>query len=665
MGEGLLRVSRTPEEWESLARRLDALVSTLTAGVIETDVSGRLVFANAAAERMLGLADTAYLGRTADELGIVRHDSAGRQVEHRVGAWTAAGRESVHSVYRYSGPGFPDLWLEGDTVPLFSATGELTGTVDCFMDVTARFQAARRAADARLDDILRHTAVGVLMVDPAGRIEYANAAALDGREASDVLGQLAADPAWQIMNEHGERLSYDDLPVPTALRQGREVRDATLGFPAPGRETRWARVTVVPVNHPDGSLRGAVVTLDDITERRMLAAQLAQAQKMEAIGQLAGGIAHDFNNLLTAILGNAELATMAAPPGSPLAQELVEIRDAALRGAALTGRVLTFARKQVSQPQIVVLDQLVASTQKLLARALGEQIVLLCRSGDGLWSVRVDPSEIEQVIINLAINARDAMPNGGELVVGAGNCVIDATQAAKHGVEPGEYVALSVRDTGVGIPPEMLGRVFEPFFTTKPVGVGTGLGLSICYGVARQSRGFITVESTVGVGSTFTLHLPRATEAPSSRAGTEERAPLGKGRGTILVAEDEESVRTLVGRMLSRDGYKVLTATSGADALSLQARTPDELALLITDVVMPTMRGPEVATAMRRHQPNLPVLFLTGYTGVPSQDSAAFGKDEVLKKPFTAQQLLAAVRRAIAAASQPGPRAPDPPIGSA
>jgi len=586
-------VSRTPEEWESLARRLDALVSAVAAGVIETDLTGHLVFANPAAERLLGLVDTAYLGRTAEELGIVRHDSAGRKVEHRLGAWTTAGRGSVHSVYRYSRISSPDRWLEGDTAPLFSATGELIGTVDCFMDVTARFEAARRAADARLDDILRYTAVGVLMVDPGGRIEYANAAALGGRQASDVLGQLAADPSWQIMKEDGEVLQYDALPVPTALRERREVRGVTLGFPEPGGgTTRWARVTVVPLVDPGGSLQGAVVTLDDTTERRALAAQLAQAQKMEAIGQLAGGIAHDFNNLLTAILGNTELAMMAVPSESPVVPDLIEIRDAALRGAALTGRVLTFARKQVRQPQVIELDRLVTRTEKLLARALGEQIVLRCESASDLWSVRVDPGEVEQVVINLAINGRDAMPNGGELVIGTRNCVVDAALAAKHSVAPGEYVALSVRDTGVGIAPDLLGRIFEPFFTTKPVGSGSGLGLAICYGVATQSQGFITVDSTLGQGTTFTFHVPRATEvAPPSSAAPEERASPGKGTGTILVVEDEESVRALIGRMLTGNGYTALTAASGAEALSLQARTADEIVLLVTDVVMPTMGG--------------------------------------------------------------------------
>ncbi len=649
-----MAVARTLEEWERLARRLDTVVSALAAAVIQTDVAGRLVFANPAAERILGLTGSSYLGRTVEELGIVRYDESGRQVDQPAGAWVTAGRGSVHGVYRYAGRSLPDRWLEGDTAPLFSATGEVIGSVDCLTDVTARFEAARRASDARLDDILRHTAVGVLMVDPGGRIEYANAAALGERQASEVLGQLAADPAWQIMNEQGELVPYDALPVPTALRERVEVRGVMLGFPQPGRETRWAQVTVVPVANPDGSLRGAVVTLDDMTERRALATQLGQAQKMEAVGQLAGGLAHDFNNLLTAILGNAELAMMAAQPGSSVVDDLAQIRDAAQRGAALTGRVLTFARKQARQQQVIALGGVLAGTQKLLVRALGEQIVLRCESASDLWPVRVDPGEIEQVIVNLAINARDAMPNGGELVIGARNCVVDGAQAAQHGVEPGEYVALSVRDTGVGIPPDLLGRIFEPFFTTKPVGSGTGLGLAICYGVARQSRGFITVDSTPGRGTTFTFHVPRAAEAaPSAGAVTDQGAPLGKGAGTILVAEDEESVRALVGRMLTRDGYEVLSAAGGVEALSLQASRPNEIVLLITDVVMPVMRGTEVARAMRESQPNLPVLFLTGYAGLPPHHAPEFGEDQVLKKPFTTAELLGAVRRAIE-----GPRRP-------
>jgi two-component system, cell cycle sensor histidine kinase and response regulator CckA len=647
-------VARTPEERGHLAERLETLLSTLAAGIVEVDLEGRFVFANPAAERMLGMTETAYLGRTPDELGIVRYDTAGRRVDPSESPILTAGRggrERIRSVYRYSGLSVPDLWLEGETAPIFSVTGALVGAVVSFVDVTARFalEAVQRAADQRLDDILRHTAVGVLMVDAGGRIEYANAAALGGRQASDVLGQLAADPAWQIMNEDAEVLPYHALPVPTALREKREVRDMTLGFPFPGGETRWARVTVVPLSRADGSLRGAVVTLDDTTERRALAAQLAQAQKMDAIGQLAGGIAHDFNNLLTSILGSAELAMMAAPADSGLVQDLSDIRKAALRGAALTGRVLTFARKQVPQPRSVSLERLVDSTQKLLEGALGEQIVLRRESDANLWSARVNPSEMEQVIINLAINARDAMPGGGELIIGTHNRVVDPAQAGQRGVDPGEYVALSLRDTGVGIPPELLGRIFEPFFTTKPVGKGTGLGLAICYGVANQSHGFITAESTLGRGSTFTVYLPRAPGgAPSPASGDDDPTPLAKGTGIIMVVEDEEGVRKLIARILGEAGYQVLSAASGVEALAIQRRTPHKIEVLVADVIMPNMRGPDVARAMRQHQPNLPVLFVTGYTGFPLAETPGFGpEDEVLGKPFAPQQLLACVRYAI------------------
>jgi two-component system cell cycle sensor histidine kinase/response regulator CckA len=397
-----------------------------------------------------------------------------------------------------------------------------------------------------------------------------------------------------------------------------------------------------------------VVTLDDTTERRALAAQLAQAQKMEAIGQLAGGIAHDFNNLLTSILGNTELALMAAPEDSTLTQDLAEIREAALRGAALTGRVLTFARKAIRQPQVVSLDRLTASTHTLLERALGEHIILRRESDADLWSARVDPNEIEQVIINLAINARDAMPDGGELVIGTHNRVVDAVLAGQQGVARGEYVALSLHDTGVGIAPEVQGRIFEPFFTTKPVGKGTGLGLAICYGVAKQSRGFITVDSTVGLGTTFTFYVPRACDPPSELALTEDPTPLAEGRGTVLVVEDEESVRSLIVRILGAAGYEVLTAASGPEALALQQHTRRRLDLLVTDVMMPHMRGPEVARGMRKHQPDLPVLFMTGYAGVPLAEVPGFEpQDELMSKPFTPQELLRCVQRGIAAKSSP------------
>ncbi len=501
-------------------------------------------------------------------------------------------------------------------------------------------------SDDRLDEILRHTAAGVLLVDENGRILYANAAALAGRTMAEVMGQLAADPFWNLIDEQNRVLSYDELPVPTALRERRQVRDFPLGIPTP-IGLRWYLVTVVPLYRADGVLRGAVVTLDDVTERRALAAQLAHAQKMEGIGQLAGGMAHDFNNLLTTILGNAQLALMNVPRDSALADDLKQICEAAQRGAALTHHVLTFARKQVVAPRIVEVALLTDGVEKLLQRTIGEQIKMRRERAPDTGSVLIDPGELEQIIVNLAINARDAMPKGGELIIGTHNRCVDAELAEAHpGAARGEYVAVTVEDNGLGMSAEIMSRAFEPFFTTKPVGGGTGLGLSICYGIVKQARGFITVQSTEGQGTIFTVYLPRAAGVPvlaSPENGLNLAAP---GVGNILLIEDDPMVRTLVERILKKNGYRVLSAPNGNEAVAVHAGAKTPIDLLITDVIMPGMRGSEVASMLRTKQPELRVLFITGYADLSNSQQNEFDPElNLLVKPFSPEHLLERVQK--------------------
>ena len=641
---------------EHLAEHLETLLSTLAAGVLETDAQGRLRYLNPAAMRTLGVTEQEILGKTVEELGIERYDESGQRIDPSRAPVMRAGRQregTVRAVIRYVRPPAEQLWLESHTTPLRSATGELLGAVSSFIDVSDRYrlEAAKQASTDRMNEMLRAMAAGVLMVNAEGRIEYANttAAALSGLTPEDVTGQLAADPAWKLTDEHGVVMRYDDLPVPTVLRERREVRDVYLGVPVPDGSMRWLRVSASPLFHGDGVLRGAVVTMEDITERRALAEQLLQAQKIEGVGQLAGGIAHDFNNLLTTIIGNADLALDTAERGSPMADDLAEIRDAALRGAALTRQLLTFARKQVVQPRALYVDRLAAGTEKLLHRVLGEQIALQRHSDADLWAVRVDPGQLEQVIVNMAINARDAMPGGGSLTLATRNVHIDEREArANPGVEPGEFVTLRVSDTGTGIARELLPRLFEPFFTTKPIGSGSGLGLSICHGVVKQARGFITVESLVGHGTTFVVHLPRTMDEVVETI-TALPTTVAAGGGTVLVVEDEDSVRALVSRTLGAYGFEVLSAGSGAEAIATLDRLAGPLDLLITDVVMPGMRGSEIARALRARLPTLPVLFMTGYPEFRNDDEHALDTEvNVLLKPFTPAQLVRRVQKLLA-----------------
>jgi two-component system, cell cycle sensor histidine kinase and response regulator CckA len=633
---------------------LDAVLSTLAAGVVAADLDGRLSYANAAALRILGVTEPELIGRTLVEAGYTLHDESAAALAPllRPGA-DAHG--TLHAVLRYVRPPALDVWLESQTTALRSPTGALVGSVMSFADVTDRMrhQAAERTATARMHDVLRLMAAGVLMVDAEGRIEYANpaAAALSGLKPDQVIGQLAADPAWQLTDDTGATLPYDALPVPTALRERRDVRGVELGAPSLSGTMSWMRVSALPLIDPDGTLRGAVVTAEDVTERHILAEQLLQAQKLEGMGQLAGGIAHDFNNLLTVIIGNAELALAEAPQGSTAAVEVAEIRDAANRGAALTRQMLTFARKQVVQPRSVYLDRLSGAAENLLQRVVGEGVVLRRSSDPALWPVRIDPGQMEQVLVNMAINARDAMPNGGSLSIETRNARVDPQQAQAHpGVEPGDFVTLAISDSGTGISRDLVGRIFDPFFTTKPIGSGTGLGLSICHGVVKQARGFISVETNLGKGTTFRIHLPR-THDDVTEAAPPLEAPQPKSLGTILLVEDQDAVRVLVARALSGYGFEIISAAGGQQALTLQARMTGRLDLLLTDVVMPEMGGLELARTLQARVPGLPVLYMTGYVDARSAGfEGLVAEENLLLKPFTPMQLLQRVQRLFARA---------------
>jgi nitrogen-specific signal transduction histidine kinase/CheY-like chemotaxis protein len=411
------------------------------------------------------------------------------------------------------------------------------------------------------------------------------------------------------------------------------------------------RVSAQPLFEPDGKLRGAVVTTEDVTEHHNLAERLLQAQKIEGIGQLAGGMAHDFNNLLTVIIGNAELAAR-RPAGA--AREVAEILDAANRGASLTRQILTFARKQVVQARPVRLDGLVEEVEGLLQRALGEGVVLRRASDSGLWPVRIDPGQMEQVLVNMAFNARDAMPRGGSLAIEMRNVAVGEHEAQRRaGVEAGDFVLLSIADTGTGMAPELAARIFDPFFTTKPIGSGTGLGLSICHGVVKQARGFIDVETELGRGTTFKMYLPRSADEPTQSVPPPPM-PLTGGKGVILLSEDQDAVRSLVERALTGYGYQVVSASSGRHALELQKQTP-HVDLLLTDMVMPEMGGVELANALRQRLPGLPVLYMTGYVDESSAALLAPEEEEnVLVKPFTPMQLLQRIQQLLSQAAGAG-----------
>ena len=503
----------------------------------------------------------------------------------------------------------------------------------------SRTQDALLASEARYRAAFEQAGVGIAELDLEGRVLRGN------RVLSELLGM-----AGETLS--GKRIS--DLTHPDDRAMDAEaLRRMLLGrIPVIRREKRWLHrdgatvwtsVTTAPVHSADGSIDHVVSVVEDVTERRRLQSQLAHVQKMESIGRLAGGIAHDFNNLLTAILGYVELSRQSVAESEPLAADLREIEMASRRGAELTRQLLTFARRQVVEPRPLNLNDLAKSVSRLLARLIGERIELLLDLDPDLSPVVADSGQLEQVIINMAVNARDAMPEGGKLTLQTRNVVLDQQWAERHpGVEPGAYVCLSVKDTGTGMDALTLSRIFEPFFTTKDAGMGTGLGLATSYGIVRQAGGDIEAFSEPGQGTTLQVHLPVARASVAAYA-VEPRPQVvttnGNGR-VVLVVDDEPQVRTLMERAFQRRGFKVLSAGSAEEALPVFREFIGHIDLLVTDIILPGKGGRELADTLLAMRPGLPVLYVSGYTESQVEHAALLAEGTAfLPKPFTATEL--------------------------
>jgi PAS domain S-box-containing protein len=408
---------------------------------------------------------------------------------------------------------------------------------------------------------------------------------------------------------------------------------------------RFVRSTPVPHYGSDGSLLGYDGLLQDITERRALEEQLVQAQKLQSIGRLAGGVAHDFNNLLTAILGNAELALIDLSDEHPARESVNEIVKAAERAASLTRQLLSFARKQMIEPVPLDLSGVVAGSIQMLRRLLGEDVEITAELGEHLGIVLADPGQVQQLLVNLTVNARDALPEGGHVVIETANLVVaDQYRTVHSEVQPGRYVTLTVTDTGTGMSAEVQSHLFEPFFTTKPQGEGTGLGLATCHGIVEQSGGYIWVHSEPGVGTEITILLPVAEGVESPIGEASVPLPPPTGTESVLVVEDDASVRRLAVLGLSSNGYAVLEAANAGEALEIGAGTAS-IDLLVSDVVMPGMRGPELAERMRVMRPSIRLLLVSGH----AETSEAFRDGDsrviqLLPKPFTPERLARKVR---------------------
>jgi PAS domain S-box-containing protein len=508
--------------------------------------------------------------------------------------------------------------------------------------------------------IVDNAAHAIIATDPAFVVTSFNPAAerLLGYSAAEVVGRLAP-LAWHDPAEVQRRARQLSEELGAEIAPGMEVfaARARRGLP---EEREWtfvrkdgARVPVLlgvaTLRDGDDRFMGLVGLASDLTEQKRLGEQLRQSQKLEGVGQLAGGIAHDFNNLLLVIRSNAELVQEALAPGDPRRADLDEVLQAATRATALTRQLLAFSRKQVLNLTTFSINDAVSSMEKLLRRVIGEDVQIRLALAPEAGAVQADPVQVEQVVLNLVVNARDAMPHGGVVTIATALATVDPESArARADATPGEYVCLVVSDTGVGMDEATRARMFEPFFTTKPQGKGTGLGLSTVYGILKQSGGHVDVETAPGRGTSIRVYLPRA-EAGQRPEPRPAQAPVG-GSETILLVEDEAAVRSIGERLLLRLGYAVITAPSGEEALRVAAAHPGPIDLLATDVILPGMDGHELATRLAAVRGGLRVLYVSGYTGdklASVRPGATWG--ELLQKPFSPDDLARAVRTALAA----------------
>ncbi|HET6940798.1 MAG TPA: response regulator [Sphingomicrobium sp.] len=493
---------------------------------------------------------------------------------------------------------------------------------------------------SNLQALLDMMPIGLALVDRDGRFLTMNQAF---RTAAGMKGKPVY-PGDLVVKE-------DKAAVADAVR--RNARGPAMSGDIAIRLTRDPKE---PVALTIAGLRGlgdaaVLLLLKDNSEEAKLKRQIAQATKMQAVGQLAGGVAHDFNNILTAIIGHCDLMLMRHTPGDSDYDDIQQIKSNSNRAAGLTRQLLAFSRQQTLRPQVLQLPDVVSEVSHLLKRLLGETVVLVVKHGRNLGSIRADPGQLEQVIINLAVNARDAMAatSGGTLTIQT--YAVRADQVAELGSEIlpiADYTALSVSDTGCGISANVLGKVFEPFFTTKEVGKGTGLGLSTVYGIVKQSGGFIFADSKVDEGTRFVIYLPVHTSDEAKQAPRQAKSADNElwGSGTVLLVEDEPMVRTVAERALIRHGYSVVTANNGFEALEILNRG-DEFVLLISDVVMPEMDGPTMVREARESRPELPVLFMSGYAEEQLRKSIDLDKVAFLPKPFSVQELAEAARKAL------------------
>ena len=628
-----------------------SLLKGITEGTMDAifvkDLEGRYLMINSAGAGFVGMAVEEIVGKTDRELfdpeTALRVMEADRSVMAQGMTQTFEERAISNGAER--------LYLSTKG-PYRDAQGEIVGLLGVARDITEQKRAEDevRQSQQKLRIHFEHTPLAVVEWDLDFRVAAWNPSAerIFGYSRQEALGQHASfivpkqywghvDGVWQgLLRQTGGARSTND----NVTKEGRTI------------SCEWYNT---PLVDDSGKVLGVASLAQDVTERVALEEQLRQSQKMEAVGRLAGGVAHDFNNLLTVILGYSQILADGLPPGSRLADSTGQIKSAADRAAGITRQLLAFSRKTVLSPRVINLNEVVLNLDSLLRRLIGDDIEVFTVPAKDLGSVKADPSQIEQVVMNLALNARDAMPHGGKLTLETSNVTLDAPYAREHqSVEPGRYVMLAVSDSGEGMSSDTQARIFEPFYTTKDVGKGTGLGLSMVYGIVKQSGGFIWVYSEPNRGSTFKIYFPRIDQPAELLAAEKHVDKVQRGTETILLVEDDEQLRQLGSSMLARCGYNVLVASTPEEGLAVCKANSRDIRLLVTDVVMPRMNGRQLAEQILKLHPAIKVLYVSGYTNNAIVHYGVLDPGLwFLPKPFTVSALVAKVREVLDTAEAP------------
>ena len=653
-----LLLAKAQEAVRESEARWRLIVETANEGISVVDAGAVITFVNRRFADMLGWSADELMGKSLFD--IVREADAPLtrlRIEH---SREGLSQELDVAYLRKDGT---DLWTELKTSPILDADGRWIGTLGMTTDRTLHRQ-AEDALRARTADLVESETRFRQLADTidqvfflrdlhSSRFIYVSPAyePLFGRTCES----LRDDPrSWMeaIHPDDRERVAgeigVEGAPTPF---------DVEFRIVRPDGSERSVRTRGFPVRDADGAAYRLAGIVEDITERIALAAAVRQTSKMDAIGRLASGVAHDFNNLLMVILGFAQMLADDAPADAAAREPVTEIIKAAQRAAGLTAQLLAFSRQQVLRAVPVDVNAVIEDMTRMLSRLIGEHVQIVLDLSPRLAPALADRCQLEQVLMNLIVNARDAMPEGGRVTVQTRDVQLPASSSDGDVIRAGWYVMVAVSDTGAGMSPDTLRRLFEPFFTTKGTGKGTGLGLSTTYGIVKQSQGHILVESRLGGGSTFKVYWPLAAEPAHAPAGAAEPVVAARPSETVLLVEDEPGVRLLARLILGRAGYRVLEAANGRDAARVYAANATEIALVISDVIMPGSGGPELIASLREQAPGLPALLMSGYSELsPSQSASMPGGVALLQKPFSSAELLRQVRAAIDAARPPAVR---------